>query len=142
MQKKHESTESTETRTPKTVDASAYTKNASNVKLLEKWVGVGPSDLAEGLTSLDLEKAALSDLEGKTITVIGYQERTGTLKGKETEYLLILAVPETSNQPVIISTGASVVLKQLRKAAETGALPLKGTVKERKGDDFNYYVLE
>ena len=116
-------------KAPVVVDASAFTAKAGTVKELDKWVGTCPSDLKPGLASTDLEKVALNDLVNKRIVAIGYQERTGVQKGKDTNYLLILAVPEGTKQPVIISTGASVVCKKIRKAQEAGVWPLGGMVK-------------
>jgi hypothetical protein len=133
---------STPEKAPVQVDASRFTKNAQPVlSVTDKWNGVGPSDLQPGLKSTDLEQFKLADLENREITILGYQERTGTLKGKETEYVLLLIVVEGSNNASICLTGASVVVKKVRKSLEAGALPIKGRVVECQGADFNYYDL-
>lgn len=126
----------------KIVDASSFTKNAHKVATVtDKWEGTAPGDIQEGLQSTDLEQVKIDNLLNRTITIIGFQKRTGTLKGKETEYLIIMAVPEGTTAPVVFITGAQVIRKKLEKCAESGSLPVSGKILLQDGEDFKYYDL-
>lgn len=123
---------------PVTVDASAFTKNAKKVtSVVDIWIGTSPNMIKEGLSSSDLEQVKTDFLLNRQITIIGYQKRQGVLKGKETEYLIIIAVPEGSTAPLVFICGGQVVRKKLEKCAED--LPVTGKLISCEGDDFNYY---
>jgi hypothetical protein len=127
---------------PVTVDASKFTKGAKEIKgVTDKWFGVAPSAIQEGLSSLDLpqlSKKAGTYPYDKELTVIGFTKRTGTIKDKETEYLIIMAVPAGESQPVCFITGAAVVVEKLLKAAEENSLPVKGRIVEVEGANATY----
>ena len=127
-------------KAPVQVDASSFAKGAKRVtSVTDVWAGVSPNQIQEGLQSTDLEQVKTDFLLDKEITVIGYQKRTGVLKGKETEYLIIMAIPTGRTSPVVFICGGSVVRKKLEKCAEAGELPIIGKIVSCEGDDFNYY---
>lgn len=127
-------------KAPVQVDASNFTKGAKRVTAVtDVWQGISPNQIQEGLQSTDLEQVKTDFLLEKEITVIGYQKRTGVLKGKETEYLIIMAVPAGRTSPLVFICGGSVVRKKLEKCAEAGELPITGKIVQCEGDDFNYY---
>jgi hypothetical protein len=122
------------------VDASSFTKGAKKVTAVtDIWSGVSPNQIQSGLQSTDLEQVKTEFLLNRNITVIGFQSRQGVLKGKETTYLIIMAVLEGSTSPLVFICGGSVVRKKLEKCAEAGELPISGKIISCEGDDFNYY---
>lgn len=133
--------EDTTKKAPVTVDASKFTKGAKPVSILDKWNGVSPSDLQDGLQSTDLPQKDIREILGTPLVIIGFQKRQGVIKGKQTEYMIIMAVREKETAPFVFITGGSVVCKKLDKAMLENALPVSGTIVNQEGDDFNYYDL-
>ena len=120
-------------------DVSAFLSNAKHISdVTEKWRGISPGEIQEGLTSMQLGTVEIEDMVDSEITVLGFQERKGKIKGKETDYLIALIVPAGENVPSTLITGAAVIFRKLRQAADAEALPVKGTIVKRSGD-FDYY---
>jgi hypothetical protein len=112
------------------------TKHIADVT--EKWVGIAPGQIQEGLTSMQLGQVEIDDLLDRETTVLGFQERKGKIKGKETDYIIALIVPVGETAPSTLITGAAVIIRKLRQAGDAEALPVIGTIVKRKGD-FAYY---
>jgi hypothetical protein len=124
---------------PVTVDCSNFVKGAKHISTItEKWIGISPNQIQEGLTSLQLAQVEIENLVDHQITVMGYQERKGKIKGKETDYIIAIVVPEGETSPCTLITGAAVIVRKLRQVGDAEAFPVAGTIVERKGD-FTYY---
>jgi hypothetical protein len=122
------------------VDVSDKLNDAKPISdITDKWYGVSPSELQEGLTSQQLGQVDLENLIDKGITVLGFHKREGKIKGKTTEYMIIMAVPEGQNFPIVFMTGGQVICRKLQKAADENSLPVKGHISYREGADFPYY---
>ena len=122
------------------VNARKFTDGARKIATVtEKWYGVKPEDLQAGLSSQDLPQAEIKSLLDTTITIIGFQKRKGILKGKESEFLIILAVPELEENVIVLVCGGSVIKKKLDTAMSENALPVTGKIVETEGEDFKYY---
>jgi hypothetical protein len=106
----------------------------------EHWFGTAPHDLQAGITSLDLPRMKTEEIVDKEITVLGFQKRTGKIKGKETEYVLALCAVEGIDDAQIVTMGGAVVFRKLNECADSENLPVKGHIVERtsKGG-VNYY---
>ena len=121
------------------VNVSDKVKNAKPVALItEKWFGTAPHDLQEGLTSQQLPQRELEDCDGEEITVLGFQNRQGTLKGKATNYKILLCA-DTQGNAFIMITGASVVGRKIDECSSAEALPVRGTLQHKKGGDYWYW---
>lgn len=117
---------------------SDYTRNSRRIAdVTDKWVGKAPKDIKEGLTNKDLTLVKSKDLNGKELTVIGYQERKGEVRNKPTEYLLALVI--IGDDLCILSTGAAVVCRKIKEAGMANALPITGKIIECQSDDQTYY---
>jgi hypothetical protein len=129
--------------TKKKINAASFVSGAKSISdVTDKWCGKSPSDLADGLVSTDLPEVDIKTLIDKPITVLGYQERTGKVGEKDTEYLICLAVPAGQDYAVIFLTGGEVILRKLRQANTENALPVSGKIISRKGasgSKFTYY---
>ena len=124
---------------PVRVDVSSHIAGARHIAdVTEKWLGKAPGALQEGLTSQQLPEVEIETLVDRSVTVLGFQMRSGKIKGKETEYLIALVVPEGETAVYTLVTGASVIVRKLKQAADAEALPVVGTIVQRKGD-FTYY---
>ncbi len=124
---------------PARPDVSAFLGKAKHIAdVTEKWVGIGPGQIQEGLTSMQLGEVDIEDLLDKETTVLGYQERKGKIKGKETDYVIALVVPVGESVPSTLITGAAVIVRKLRQAGDAEAFPVIGTIVRRNGD-FDYY---
>jgi hypothetical protein len=128
-------------KAPAVVDASKFTKGAKPVAVLDKWNGTSPSDIQAGLQSTDLPQKDVKEILGTPIVIIGFQNRQGVIKGKQTDYKIIMAVKANETAPFVFITGGAVVCKKLDKAVLENALPVSGTIVNQEGDDFNYYDL-
>lgn len=124
---------------PQRPDVSAYLSKAKHIAdVTEKWIGIAPGDIQPGLTSLQLGEVEIDSLLDKETTVLGFQERKGKIKGKETDYIIALVVPAGENAPSTLITGAAVIVRKLRQAGDAEAFPVVGTIVKRSGD-FDYY---
>lgn len=124
---------------PARPDVSSYLGKAKHIAdVTEKWIGIGPGMIQEGLTSMQLGQVEIDDLLDRETTILGFQERKGKIKGKETDYIIALVVPAGDNSPSTLITGASVIVRKLRQAGDAEAFPVVGTIVKRTGD-FDYY---
>jgi hypothetical protein len=124
---------------PARPDVSSFTSRAKHIAdVTEKWIGISPSDIQPGLTSMQLGEVEIDSLLDKETTVLGFQERKGKIKGKETDYVIAIVVPSGENSPSTLITGAQVILRKLRQAGDAEAFPVVGTIVKRTGD-FDYY---
>ena len=121
------------------VNVSSYTEKARPVAdVTEHWFGISPSEVQEGLTSQALPQRDIDDFCGEEITVLGFQNRTGKIRGKETSYKIIMAAGDNGEAFVFI-TGAQVINRKLQDCADREALPVRGRIEHKKGADFSYY---
>lgn len=120
-------------------DISAFLGKVKHIaQITEKWVGISPNDIQEGLSSMQLGEVEIDTLLDTETTVLGFQERKGKIKGKETDYIIALVVPAGETAPSTLITGASVIVRKLRQAGDAEAFPVVGTIVKRTGD-FEYY---
>lgn len=131
--------------TPKKINAAQFVTGAKGIsEVTDKWCGKSPADLAEGLVSTDLPEVDIKTLVDKPITILGYQERTGKIGEKETQYHIVMAVLQGQDYVCIFLTGGEVILRKLRQANAENALPVSGKIISRKGTSgskFTYYDL-
>lgn len=99
---------------------------------VEKWYGQSPDDLQKGITSKDLPQLDIDNLIDKEIAVLGFQNRSGNIKGKESKYILMLCVPVETKQVGIIMTGAGVVMRKVKDIAENGTFPVRAIIRYNK----------
>jgi len=123
------------------VNASAHVDRAKKVSTVtEKWYGLAPHELQEGLTSQQLPQIdEIDNLSGVEITVLGFQKREGTFRGAASEYLIIMFQATGEEEVKVLVTGAGVVKRKLLKCAEENSLPIKGTIIKRRGPENDYF---
>jgi len=123
------------------INASQYADKAKKVATVtEKWFGVAPHELQEGLTSQQLPQVdEIDNLDGSEVTVLGFQKREGTFRGAASEYLIIMLQVTGEEEVKVLVTGAGVVKRKLLKCAEENALPVKGKIIKRKGPENDYF---
>lgn len=123
-----------------TVSAKKFAAGAKSIsEVTDKWTGVKPSDIQDGLSSQDLPQRDIKSLLDVPLTVIGFQKRKGMLKGKESEFLIVLAVPDSDENCIVFVCGGSVVRKKLESAAAENSLPIHGHLVETEGTDYTYF---
>jgi hypothetical protein len=113
--------------------------------ITEVWFGTKPSDLGDDLTGKDFDQIAIEELANKEICFLGFMEREGMAdkEGKPGKFLVILATVAGRSEPVILVTGAAVVVKKLDKAFKEDSLPVSGRLvpvqsKNRKGHYWDF----
>jgi len=139
-------------------DASRFHKAAKEIAgIVGKIEGIQFEEIQEGLTINNIPRIDKNDLMGEKITVLGFQRRSGKIKGKDTNYAIIfLLAPKnlqgTHNKEMVdvpvdsicsFATGGAVITKKLYEAAVENSFPITGTISERKSaegveyNDFN-----
>jgi hypothetical protein len=112
----------------------------------EEWFGLSPADALESGTGRDLPELPIDELVHREITLLGYQLREGMeneKSGKPGQFAVIFALVTGASEPIILITGASVIVKKLQKAHDDNQLPIKGTIVhvKSKNSKYRYYDL-
>jgi hypothetical protein len=113
--------------------------------ITEVWFGTKPSDLGDDLTGKDFDQIAIEELANKEVCFLGFMEREGMAdkEGKPGKFLVILSTVAGRSEPVILVTGAAVVVKKLGQAFKEDSLPVAGRLvpvqsKTRKGNYWDF----
>lgn len=109
---------------------------------LSPWFGTSPDEV-----KYDKEKQP-DDVEfesflNQRIVVLGFSMRQSDKEKYEhgEDYAVMLVSPEESDEIFVVATGATVIVKKLKDAAENKLLPIVGKLIRKKGGKFSYFDL-
>lgn len=123
-----------------TVEAGATAGAKRIVDVVDIWVGRSPESFAKGLISKDLPELSCDDVLDKNVMIFGYQERTGKIKGKDTEYLITLVTVGDEMKLYSLIVGGMVLVRKIREVGHSEALPAVGRIIKPEGKAYFDFV--
>lgn len=123
-----------------TVDAGEAAGAKRIVDVVDVWVGRSPDSFQKGLISKDLPELSCDDILDREVTIFGYQERSGKIKGKDTEYLITLVTVEGETKLYSLIVGGMVLVRKIREVGHSEALPAIGRVVKPEGKAYFDFV--
>jgi len=98
------------------------------VDVVDIWTGRSPESFQAGLISKDLPELSCDDVLDREVVILGYQERTGKIKGKDTEYLICLVTVDGEDKLYSLIVGGMVLVRKIREVGHSEALPAIGRI--------------
>lgn len=123
-----------------TVDAGSLENAKRIVDVVDVWVGRSPDSFEKGLISKDLPELSCDDVLDRQVVILGYQERTGKIKGKETEYLICLVTVDGEPKLYSLIVGGMVLVRKIREVGHSEALPAIGRIIKPTGKAYFDFV--
>lgn len=122
------------------VEAGAAAGAKRIVDVVDLWVGRSPDSFQKGLISKDLPQLACDDVLDREIVIYGYQERTGKVKGKDTEFLITLVTVEGETKLYSLIVGGLVLVRKIREVGHSEALPAVGRIVKPEGKAYFDFI--